>query len=573
MSPLRVSALRPALLLALVAGAVALGVLVRSEEVASSPVIPAEDPYTHMALLRAHLMDGDLDPLYEGGTLYPPGMHAILAGVHAFTGIGLYTIFLHGPVIFGAISILGVAFLLWRSAGPVAAVVGSIAMALAPELVFRTTMMAPTAMDLAVLPFLLYALLETMRGRLGWSTVVGGLSLFMILAHPWLLAVMAPVTLGIVLLSMVLQGQTSASHRTTALGGALAVGTIGGALLLAVSVCWSQCGLGFQEISGGGMSSLDRMGTGIAVACLLAGGAFLLFRRPVMRMRARIRPMPWLAATGLAALAAGAVAAVTVPAVQAGMPRHVDLPRMFGWPILGLGLIGLVAVPFMRSRAAWAGAALVTVTYPFVVHNPLDSPFWPHRTAAYFGVGLVILAGIGAAALVALAHRVGARTSRRTTHARPMLAGTLLTMLVAVPAAAAVYTATPPDYETGWYRLYGECEFDALRQIAPQADADTIIIAGDWRPKLVTAAFSTDPTNVWYDESFFRDAHRRDEVVVGQARAGRDVIVLVDRHVIIENRDIDASFVHSEEWIPMGSYCSEGVAQPRLSAYRSEVEI
>lgn len=143
------------------------GVALRLDDPLSSPVVPAEDPYTHMALVREHLRDGSVEPLYESGTVYPPGMHSFVAATWVYTGVDLYELTRLGPALLGGIGILGVGLLLWRVEGPVAAFVGASAFAVAPEIIFRSSMLAPTALNLALLPFLFYCFLEILRGRLG----------------------------------------------------------------------------------------------------------------------------------------------------------------------------------------------------------------------------------------------------------------------------------------------------------------------------------------------------------------------------------------------------------------------
>src|SRR5688572_26440747 len=71
--------------IAAIAAILALGVVLRLVDPLSSPVIPAEDPYTHMAIVREDLRTGELQPLTEGADLYPPGLHAFLAAVLVFS--------------------------------------------------------------------------------------------------------------------------------------------------------------------------------------------------------------------------------------------------------------------------------------------------------------------------------------------------------------------------------------------------------------------------------------------------------------------------------------------------------
>lgn len=560
---------KPALLIALLIGIVILGVLVRWEDPASSNVIPAEDPYTHMALVRGHLADGNLDALVQGGELYPPGMHAVLATAYAFTGMDLSALFRFGPVVFGAVSIIGIAALLWRYASPSAAVVGSLGMALAPELVFRTTMMAPTALDLALIPFLLVATFELMRGQRGWGVALGVGIIFLIIAHPWALIVLAPVMLGIVLAASVL-GRPLA-HRSQLLkplGAGIALVIVGVGLFASTSICWSPCGLGFRNIGATG-SSLSQGALFASVGTVVASMVYFLAawfgrRVQVYTMPRWLRP---LLSVGLVLAMVG----ISIPAARAGLPDHVDLVRMFGWPLLLLAGLGLAMVPLVRWRAGWAGLAVVLVTYPFVIFNPLDSPFWPHRTAAYLGIGLVLLAGVGAASVVVGARQMGTRLATTSVGSK-VGAATTLAVLAFVLTASSVYAGTPPTYETGWYRLYQECEFDAIKEVAEGSDAQTIIITGDWRTKLVAAAFVSDSERVWFSESFFLDVDYRERTTHGLALDGREVLVIQDRHMMGEHPEYDVDFLQGPDWTLQSSSCSEGLGRPRVSVYASEVQ-
>jgi len=551
----------------------ALAVVLRLKDPLSTNVIAAEDPFTHMALVREHVRTGVLEPLYEAGTLYP---HAVLAAVWAFTGADLYSIFRFGPVVLGATGVLGVGALLLRHEGPAAAFVGALALAVMPEHIFRTTMMAPTALDLAILPVFLYALLGLLRGRVAWVGVAAPLAAFLVIAHPWLFAIVAPVGLLLVAFSLLPGGPRA--HRVAPVGAAAALVVLGGGLAMSVSVCFEECGLGFDDIRFGGLAmNLDTIGLIVAAACAATAAVLVLARKQVTALQERLSSHR---ADGLlrfvaSGLIAAAIVAVTIPAVQHGMPEHVDLPRMLGWPVLVLAAAGAVLIPFWRSPAAHAGAALAAVTYPFAIHNPFHSPFWPHRTVVFLAIGLAILAGAAAgmatkAAAAAWNARV-ARSLKAPHGARPMLAGAGLSLALVVTLGGTVYAATPEEYPEGWYRLYPECEFDALRSTGEAAGPNTIIITGTWQAKLVIAAFAGDAKTVWYSQTYYLSEAERDRTTAGLLKDGYEVIVVVDRHMVVADEPMDTSFLGADAYSVRGAYCSGmGITSPRLVTYQAE---
>ncbi|HEX2065558.1 MAG TPA: hypothetical protein VHI93_01980 [Candidatus Thermoplasmatota archaeon] len=566
--------------------AVAVGFVLRLADPLSSPVIPAEDPYTHMALVREHLRTGTLDPLYKGGGLYPPGLHAFLATVWSFSGIDLYDIVLLGPVFLGAMGVLGMALLLSRNQGPLAGFVGALALAVAPEAIFRTNMMSPTALDLALLPFFLLAMLELLKGRMGWLGVAAPMSLLFVYSHPWLFPIFTLTGLALAALALAFPWQSRFAPLSLP-GAAGALACVGVGLGLTLSTCGGMCGPGLRDIMdlprGGFFDALPYLTMLVAAAPLA-----LLALRPRLRAKAAAwhpssrRPL-WLRFLASAAIA-GALCAVTLPALEAGLPEYVDLPRMFGWPILVLAFAALVALPFAASPAACMGAGLFAATYPFVIHNPLESPFWPHRTAVFLGLGLAILAGVMAGtAAHAVARAWDAFLSQR---ARKRLAGDaaaaprphpgshalLLLAVLAVPAFAggAVYAGTPDGYSGGWYRMYPACEMDALREVAAHIDAnpEAVVMTGDWQAKLVLAALSSDASRVWYKQTFFTLQKSREDTQAQLFQKGGELIVVVDRYLRVETPNADTSFLESPPYRPLGTWCANGgTGQSRLQAY------
>lgn len=568
---------------------VALGFALRLTDPISSVVIPAEDPFTHMALIREHMRSGTLTSLDAQSALYPPGMHAFLAAVWAFTGAELAELIRLGPAVLGAIGVLGMGILLWRHLGPVGAFVGGLGYAVAPEVIFRTAMMSPTALDLALVPFFLYAMLELVGGRMRWLAVAGAFSLFFVFAHPWLLGLLGIATFVFVVLVLLAPGSSGHRLQTTPLGLAGVVAVIGGAFGIVMTSCGGYCGPG---MTGFLPSFLHPAWAAPLVIAVSLAPLLLLARRPhaldgiVPTGPSRTVPL-WIKLP-ISALVAAAIIAVTLPATWTGMPEQVELPRMIGWPMLLIAGFALVALPFMASRIAYLGAALVAATYPLVIYDVFGSPFWSHRTVVFFAIGVMVLVGVTAAyvtkwgvvAADAL-HRFLSRPKRGETRklsgdgiARPMSA------LVAIPAllivasvGGTVYAATPDIYPDGWYRLYPECEYESLQEIAGEVngDPDALVVTGSWQARLVLASHTDDPTRVWYDPPFLLDENRREDTLAIQANEGGPVYVVIDRHIEREITPHQLAYLDEPPWQHEHSWCAGmGLEEARLELYKAE---
>jgi hypothetical protein len=578
-TPPRLGRTRAGLAVAAVALAVALGAVLRLADPLSSPVVPAEDPYTHMALVREHLRTGDLDPLNGGEAVYPPGLHGFMAAAAVLTGADLYRLTLYGPVVLGAIGVLGVGILLWRTAGPVAGIVGALGLAVAPEAIFRTTMMSPTALDLAVLPFFLYALLRVLAGRLGWAGVAAPTAVFLALAHPWLLAILCAAGALFLLAALVLPWPAARGEPLSRMGAAACVAVLGGAFGVALAMPT----FGFVLPLPGGV---ELVPIGIAVGILALAPVALLALWPRARAWSRAQPVRRthvLVRVGLSAAIAATLLATVAVATRQGMPQFVDLPRMVGWPLLGLAFAALVALPFLSSPVANLAASIAAATLPFVLFNPLHSEFLPHRTAVFLGFALALLAGVAAgAAARAVSHaasraaqalgraRPGPAASTPWGTARPILLATLPALFVTMLLGGTVYAGTPDAYEGGWYRLYNACEMDAFRDLAAQADAnpDALFVTGDWQAKLVLASMASDSRRVWYTGDAFSSAERRETLVAQADHDGRPLVLVVDRYLRVETPEARTNFLTHDPWQPDGEWCANmGVPQPRVTAF------
>lgn len=565
-------------------GTLVVGIALRLIDPLSSPVIPAEDPFTHMALVREHIRTGTLNALESDGALYPPGMHAFLAAIWAYTGMSLVDIIRFGPVLFGAIGILGMGLLLWRNMGPISGFVGALAYAVTPEIVFRTSMMAPTALDLAMLPFFLFAMVEVLKGRLGWLLMLAPMALFLVFAHPWIFGILSITVFVLVLLSLFVQWPTHRAPSPSILGATLVFGVIGVGLATTMTTCGGYCGPGLLNfmpdfVSASWAVPLVAIGS-MAPAFLVALNPPLvqrIFERDRKPMRSAMR------ITIQAVLSIGlliAFYALTAPALAQGMPEQVELARMIGWPVLILGILPLVALPFLRGPMTYLGAGVFLATYPMVIYNVFGSPFWPHRTVVFLALGLAILVGVSAKAITQWGIYV-IQTLQRAIPSRrgqPMRGSfvALAALLVALSLGGTVYDATPGPYEGGWYRMYPECEMDAIESIGERlkAEPEAVVITGDWQPRLALASFTSNPERVWFDPAFFYSEERRLDVMAQEDSKGSPVYVIVDRHTEQAVPPEDRAFLDHDPWQQTDSYCAgQGVERPRLAFYEYQGSI
>ncbi len=555
------------------AAAVAVGLAYRLQDPLSSSVLPAEDPYTHLVRVREHVASGTLTPLNALGGLYPPGMHAFLAAAWVFSGVELYTMFRFMPTVLGGIGVLGMGVFVWRFAGPVGGFSAALAYAMMPEVVHRSVMMAPTAADVAVVPFLLLAVLEVVRGRLEWVVAAVPLALFVVFAHPWvfgLLGVMGVVFLGGVWLASRVR---SAPWGVSPLGLAFAIAIVGSSVGLVSWGCSGFCGLGFERT----VPFADVL---TAFSPFVIGASFL----PLVVMG--IRPgsrFPWehpeASATwsvgtrlGVSGALAGVLVAVTRWASRGGFPNWVDLPHMLGWPVLALAGAAFVAVPFVPSLVAVAGAALAVATYPLVVFNPLDSAFWPHRTVVYLAMGLAMLVGVAGRTVASAAHRAWGIASGWSV-ARP---GGWVGAVGPVLAAGAVIGGAlaggmPGAYEGGWYRLYEPCEveaFEAVERGLEDPEVRSLVIVGHWRPGVVVPAVAGGIDQLWFSPGFFNSEEEREGLMLGRAGPGEELFVLVERHARGEESRVDASFLEGDAWRLEASWCGGSGAERGVELFR-----
>lgn len=314
------------------AGVLLLALFVRMREPFVSPVIGAEDPYTHMG----HAWD-----LLHGRGLpadYPPGFAVLLAPFALLGPTLFYAAARFLPPFLGVVEVLGVYLLAKENLRTPAAFVAAIAVALMPENVLRTNLLFPTALDLALLPFYLMLLLrgaQRDRRSLLWAAL---LAVGLALAHPWVLVYMLPPTIVVALRAF--DGPNARRDRLLTLGiiGALAVA---GAVFAFLPGTWNPT-----------PSFLKHAGP----------RALELLRDP-----RSLFPLP----------------------------LYVDtFPGMVTWSVLAFAAIGAVTALVRRTTLGLAVLVYSLAIVPFVFVDWFDVWFIPHRSVAYLSLGLALLAAL-----------------------------------------------------------------------------------------------------------------------------------------------------------------------------------
>ncbi|HVL47296.1 MAG TPA: glycosyltransferase family 39 protein [Candidatus Thermoplasmatota archaeon] len=497
---------------------------VRLSDPLSSPVIAAEDPYTHIVFVKEWLANGRFgDSVALGVGMYPPGFHALVGALAAGAGIDHETLLRFIAPVLGAFSVAGVFFLARDQAGPVAGVVAAVLMAATPEHIFRSGLGAPTALDLALLPWFLLAIVRLGRDGPAWAPVAAVTGAALVLAHPWIMVVAALAAGFYVVVSAV-----AAEPRPTLLSTAL------GAVVAA--------GLFFMSYSYKLADDADRQrwvgdGVGDAGPLAFATHAFaalppwFVLAIPLALAVAFLVPA-WLARTGrgtasaTAGVVGGLVLAGGITVGVAGIehfPMFVDFEMMFGWTLVALAVVGIATVPATRGHAGIAALGFGLATLPFTVVDVFDVWYLPHRTAVYLGLAMAILGGLGVGSVV--------ETLLARLRDRPIAgAGRAVTAVVAA-SLLAVSLVPVAQGTPAWYRYYEDEQYEGIREAASLANDDrlVVIVTGSWQSNLFFKALV---------ERMGEQVHYRPEVYKDRASSesffkdmrGRDVYVWWDLH-------------------------------------------
>ena len=306
----------------------------RLREPLSNPVMGAEDPYLHMQRTW-NLVQGSFP------RDYPVGFMILLA---PFTLLGpdtFYQLARFLPTVTGPVLCVGMFLFLRNYMLAPGALAASLLLAVMPEMIVRTNLLFPTAVDLAVLPFLFLAFFRLIEGQRWAMFAVIGMTLGLLLVHPWFVALMlAPMAIfGLVVLA------THHDRRSWATSGSIA------GLLGIVGVVWL-----FRQFEPG---------------TLLAGFSTKFFEvvgNPLM--------------------------VVNEP------PVHVHLSYMITVPALLLAGVGAVYAVIHRSRIGLLALLWTGLLLPLTLVDWFGVWYIPHRTVAYAAVGIAILAGIAIAEIV-----------------------------------------------------------------------------------------------------------------------------------------------------------------------------
>lgn len=313
----------------------------RLKEPLSSPIVGAEDPYLHMSKTW-DLVQGQG---WDHG--YPPGFQVLLAPFALMGPEAFYLAARFLPPVLGVVQTLGLYLLARTRLDEGGALAAGLVGAVMPENVFRTDLLFPTALDLAVLPFLLLLVIRASEGSRG--AVVGSVLVLLglLAVHPWVVALLVPV-LALFLGVLLLQGRRHLWPLAAAAGAGL-VGLV--AVFSLVPGTWNPAPQLWRH-------ALPRLGELIAD-----------------------------------------------PASLFPLPVYVDLPAMLTAPALVLAAAGVVIALVQRSPLALLALLWSAFLLPLTLVDWLGVWFIPHRCVAYLSLGVALLAGFAVHSILTAAPR------------------------------------------------------------------------------------------------------------------------------------------------------------------------
>ena len=458
--------------LAILAGIVVLAIVLRLKDILASPIIGAEDPYRHME--RTYdLIQG------KGAGEYPPGL-AILMAPFALMGPDVfYTVARFAPVAFGVGMVVALYCLSRAYLHPAGALTAALLGAVVPELIRRTTLLFPTGIDLALVPVLFLLVLRASEGsrkHLAWAA---GLAVALLATHPWVFVLVVP-PIGLFWLGEQFRQQWAREKH----GNAARVAMTAGLVPVAGIVVWM---LDFGEVA----------------------------------TRVSQHALPRLSAI------------VAEPSSITPLPLFVDFPTMIGVPVLGLAAAGAVMVFLRPTRLGVLTLLFTALLLPLILVDWFDLWYVPHRTVAYFALGIATLVGI----LVAEVARRLANDGRPKAEAGLTIGALALVLFLAMPTGAASPT---------WYRIFDDQDFAAWESLDEEHDA-SFVMAGSWQARMGYRA--TTGNDALYSPDFFDNPTSRDYYI----NQHPDLVVLVDNYTVSDGRDT-AFLDDTSQWTLIGQW-------------------
>ncbi len=416
-------------------------------------------------------------------TDYPPGLMLLLAPFTALGPANFYQVARFLPSLFGLSLAVGTFFLCRRTMHPAGALSAAALVAVMPEAIRRTNLLFPTAVDLAILPWFFLLVLRASDGsRAAWAGV-GGCILAILLFHPWALALLAP---PLVLFALIVLMK---NHRPWQAVVAGAVGLAAFGLLV---------GFGLRVGSPGEFQ----------VAGVLPKMASLLSN----------------------------------PGSLWPLPPYVDLPWMLTVPALVLAILGAGVALVRRTRFSLLALLLTALLLPIVLVDWFGVWYLPHRTVAYFAIGIAMLCGLAVSEAARIVCEARPRWQGRTS-----TAAVAAVLLLTLPTALAM----PP-----WYRLFGPSELEAWDAIEDRNAP--LVVAGSWQARVGYRALTGEAAV--YNVAFFEDAGVR----AYELRQAPGLVVLVDNYT--RDAGTPTAFLDGGGWERIGQW---GTTSAYVAAQRS----
>jgi hypothetical protein len=436
------------------------GLALRLRDPLSSPIIGAEDPYTHMSRTWDLAQGKDF-----GG--YPPGLMVLLLPFALLGPSAFYTVARFLPPLFGVSLVVGMFFLCRRYVHPAGALTASLLVAVMPETIRRTDQLFPTAMDLALLPWLFLAMLRASDGKTRALVPAGLIGVALAFSHPWALGLLAPPLF--VFWTVVLWRQRPAWRIHLAFAAALVVA---------------------------------------AVAWVLGSGSVSFF--------------------GMDRVAPRLVQLAAHPGSMFPLPQFVDLPGMLTAAALVLAAAGACVAVVRRSRFGLLALVWTALLLPLTLVDWFGQWYIPHRTVAYLGLGIAMLAALPVSQLFAMLAEARPRSQSSLTFG---IVGVAL--LVTLPVGA-----TAP----AWYRIYGQDDYNAWHALDDRGTP--YVEAGSWQAR--TGYRAMTGRDAVFNPDFFRSGVVRDF----ELEKHPHLVVLVDNYTA--QAGIPTAFL--EGWTPVGRW-------------------